>query len=450
MARSSPRWVRRAGRTRPEPGSGLDLDDLGPLVDRAAAALDGAGQTADEPARVHRRVLGPEDRAAGAFDPDPVVRLRPRRAARSGRHRPAATSASQCASSAGSWLESAGDDEAAALDVAGVDALVRADAADLVDTAVDGVLDGRHTVASEPALEVGRRHLQAGGAPATVPTGRPEPGDLALEDRDLEARIPAEQLVGRPQTRVARAEDRDIGVGRAVERRPRGQVVLGRSRARSSSRRSRAGRPSSPARSGWRAASGSNDSVRSTTASAPSRPRRVAPIGSPRIDGQPDAGDPFEGGHGRRDRRAGTRQRRAARPERSERPTASPARPRGGPGRRHGLGGGLVARGPEDEPGLTGDRQHRAEDGWPGECRARPGDRLLERERVLGQDRPADGDLGDRGGGRSTLLEQPGRQRADEEATGRYAVAAGRGRCRRAGAPAPGRRGSWRRTAHRG
>ena len=97
----------------------------------------------------------------------------------------------------------------------------------------------------------------------------------------------------------------------------------------------------------------------------------------------------------------------------------------GGAGRRDGLGHRLLAGGPDDEAGRARQREHRAEDRRPDDRGPRPGRRLLEGERVLGQDRPPDRDLGDRGGGGVTLLEQPRRQRSDEQPSRRHAVEPG-------------------------
>ena len=43
---------------------------------------------------------------------------------------------------------------------------------------------------------------------------------------------------------------------------------------------------------------------------------------------------------------------------------------------------------------------------------------LLERQPMVGQERPPDGDLGERPGGRVALLEEPRRHRPDDDLVG--------------------------------
>ena len=49
-------------------------------------------------------------------------------------------------------------------------------------------------------------------APGTVAPGRAETRDLVLDDRDLQGRLPLQEIVGRPQARIAGTENRHVDV----------------------------------------------------------------------------------------------------------------------------------------------------------------------------------------------------------------------------------------------
>ena len=155
-------------------------------------ALDRSGQAADELARVDDGVLAAVDRAEGALDPDPRVGLgRVEAPVAGGPARP--LQAPPVRLERGQLLGSAGDGQRAALGVVGVDPLAGDRRADGVDRAGHGVLDRAHPLVAEAPLEPLRAGVQARGDPAPVAAGRPEAGDLALEQGDLERRIAAEQ-----------------------------------------------------------------------------------------------------------------------------------------------------------------------------------------------------------------------------------------------------------------
>ena len=69
---------------------------------------------------------------------------------------------------------------------------------------------------------------EPGIAPPAVAARGAEAGDLPLDDRDAQRRVAAQEVVGRPEPGVPGAHDRDVDVDRAVESRPRRQIVAAR------------------------------------------------------------------------------------------------------------------------------------------------------------------------------------------------------------------------------
>jgi len=117
------------------------------------------------------------------------------------------------------------DQELPALAILRVDTLGGGDAADLVDRVVERQVDGTRGVRAEARREHARANRELRRTPAAVAPRRAEPGDLALDHDHAERRVLTEQIVGRPQAREPRAEDRDVHVDGTRERRARGQVV---------------------------------------------------------------------------------------------------------------------------------------------------------------------------------------------------------------------------------
>ena len=117
------------------------------------------------------------------------------------------------------------DLELAALGIRRIDAFALANAADVVDRVVhcqrDRPRDGRAVVGGERAGSDG----ETGETPAAVAAGRAEPGDLRFDDGDVERRLALQQVIRGPEAGEPGAEDRDVDVGRTVERRPRRQVI---------------------------------------------------------------------------------------------------------------------------------------------------------------------------------------------------------------------------------
>ena len=106
-----------------------------------------------------------------------------------------------------------------------VDALRFHDARDLVHRLVQGALLVDHGLAAMGLL---RRRPRAGKGrvtPAAVAAGGAEAGGLALEDGDAQMGIGLLEIVGRPETREAGADDGHIDVGGPGERRTRDQLA---------------------------------------------------------------------------------------------------------------------------------------------------------------------------------------------------------------------------------
>ena len=129
------------------------------------------------------------------------------------------------------------DLEGAALDDARVDVLAFGDLDDLVHGVVERALPGHHAVA--PVL-LGHRVAVAGhqsGQPATVAPGRAEAREPRFEHDDPQRRIRPLQVVRRPQSGVAGADDADVcvavarqlGAWRRVRVEPVGDLTVDRS-----------------------------------------------------------------------------------------------------------------------------------------------------------------------------------------------------------------------------
>jgi hypothetical protein len=116
----------------------------------------------------------------------------------------------------------------AALVEARVEALRGTGTADLVHSVVGRLLGAARRIIAVKLREPAHRDVEVGRAPRAVPPRRPEPGHLALDDHDPQRRVAPLEVVRGPQAREPGAEDRDVRVRRAIEGRPRGQVVARR------------------------------------------------------------------------------------------------------------------------------------------------------------------------------------------------------------------------------
>ena len=196
------------------------------LDDPGSHSLDEGGEAAHEPPRVHDGPAARPEAGHRARDPDLV-----RHAGRV--QQPIVLAESEALVLAEGALDrrdvvrAAGHDELAALVEAGVDRLLRRDAPHLVDRVVRRLLDSPRGVLAVEAGQALHRDVEVRGAPCAVPPRCPETGDLALGDDDAQAGLPLQEVVGGPQARVAGAQDRDVALGGAVERRARGEIPGG-------------------------------------------------------------------------------------------------------------------------------------------------------------------------------------------------------------------------------
>ncbi len=69
---------------------------------------------------------------------------------------------------------------------------------------------GAHGVAAVLSGERSVRGGEEGGAPPAVSPGRPEAGDLALDDGDTQCRVRQRERMRGPQAREAGADDTDV------------------------------------------------------------------------------------------------------------------------------------------------------------------------------------------------------------------------------------------------
>ena len=133
----------------------------------------------------------------------------------------------------------AGHLEVAALDDVGVDALAIGDGDHLIDRLIEHPLPGDHCVAAVlPGQHAAVTRGQA-GQPAAVAPGGAEPGEAGFEHGDPQARVELLEVVGRPQSGVAGADDADVGLavpgqrtagGRQAVEPVRHRAVLGHAR----------------------------------------------------------------------------------------------------------------------------------------------------------------------------------------------------------------------------
>ena len=74
--------------------------------------------------------------------------------------------------------------------------------------------------------EPAHRDVQVRGTPGAVAAGRAEAGDLALDHHDPQRRVPALQVERGPEAGHAGTQDRDVGVGGAVDPGARGARIV--------------------------------------------------------------------------------------------------------------------------------------------------------------------------------------------------------------------------------
>ncbi|MDT4847880.1 hypothetical protein FQZ97_819560 [compost metagenome] len=198
--------------------------DGGMFKDGRAHRLDQSRQAAHQLAGMNQRaMLGvePAQRGLGAnpggglraVEQLPLVR------------QPEARRAFHRCPCAGQLRRTAGQGEKALLGIVRLDTFECEDAADLVHRLVHGRLQlqgGFMGVQLGDAVQ-GDREDRRG--PATVATGSTEPDFPLLQQHHAKRRIALEQVVGRPQAGVAGADDDDIGVRRALQRRA-GRALL--------------------------------------------------------------------------------------------------------------------------------------------------------------------------------------------------------------------------------
>ena len=113
-----------------------------------------------------------------------------------------------------------GHDQGSALGELAVDPVLVGGPADLVDRGPHGVthgVGGHHAVALGEPFVTGREQRRA---PATVSARSSEGQAIRLEDDDPQCRVGIGEVSGRPHSRVAAADDGDIG-GRGACRRSR-------------------------------------------------------------------------------------------------------------------------------------------------------------------------------------------------------------------------------------
>ena len=113
---------------------------------------------------------------------------------------------------------------AAALEV-DIDALRRRGATDFVDRARHRAIERHRFVAAVMLRDMAQARWEMRRAPRAVAAGGAVARDLGFDDRNLQRRLTLVKVEGGPQTGIAGTQDRDIDIDRAVERRPRRQVV---------------------------------------------------------------------------------------------------------------------------------------------------------------------------------------------------------------------------------
>ena len=101
----------------------------------------------------------------------------------------------------------------------GVDAFQSGDADDLVNGAVHGLHHGAHPIGRAGGQVFLMAPGEAPRQPAAVAPRGPEAREFLFHDQDAQRRVRLFQVPGRPQPRVPRPDDADIGRGVAVQRR---------------------------------------------------------------------------------------------------------------------------------------------------------------------------------------------------------------------------------------
>ena len=118
------------------------------------------------------------------------------------------------------------DAEDAALGEAAVDLLCRGALADPIDGLPRGALGATHGIIATRLGPLAVDACDAGADPAAVAARRAKARDLALDHAHAQRRVGIEQAVRGPETRHAGADDRDVAISVALQRR------AGRDRAR--------------------------------------------------------------------------------------------------------------------------------------------------------------------------------------------------------------------------
>ena len=185
----------------------VDASHPRPLDDPAATALDRRREPAHQPVGVHPRTVGLEG---------PAERSRHSQAGRHlwsvepGQAQPPGVGRRDFRTGLRHLRRTPGHHDRAALVEAGVDALGRAQRAQVVDA----VAQRGHQAASRDGAVHPRDRFGANGIqrrdPSAVATARAEADVLGLDDEHLQRRVALQQVVGGPQPGVAAADDADV------------------------------------------------------------------------------------------------------------------------------------------------------------------------------------------------------------------------------------------------
>ena len=206
LARTSPYGV-----IKPRRRSRLVIDDRRLLVDRAAVPLHRARQTACQPRRMDAGASGGVERGDRVGHPDAIGDLR-------GVEKLVPIGESEClerlvgALDAGALVLTARQAQRAAAGPLRVDLFIGDHPLDLVDRVDHRAVDRARGLRAVSLAQQTDRDREAGIAPATVAPGCAEAGDVPLDDRDPQRWITAQEIVGRPETGVPSAHDRDVDV----------------------------------------------------------------------------------------------------------------------------------------------------------------------------------------------------------------------------------------------
>jgi hypothetical protein len=210
---------------RREYGASLDLSSGGSLVDRGPRPLDDLGKPSCEPGRVERGAVGrveasevrPRSDTRGTLlglEPRVVLLSEPERSEgldltleslpvrRDRRHL-----------------------NGSALGKVAVDPLRSADSPDLVDGVEHRALDREPPLAELGVPVVLLDPRDGPDRPASVSSRGPEARDLGFHERNANVRFQGTQVVRRPESRIARADDRDVDIRSALERGARRELT---------------------------------------------------------------------------------------------------------------------------------------------------------------------------------------------------------------------------------